>query len=140
MRSHTPKCSLTWTLYFLRALPTFMAKCPIITILATPVMTTSPYSLERTTILTKHLFSLNQTKRAFLYISLAFLFYICSKKKTDLYDKKKSIKYFRNVGLFLLFVRYNRGGVPIQGTASTKRCFYTLIHLNAYHSCAFALL
>lgn len=47
-----PAILLTGTLYFLRALPTFMARCPIITMLAAPVNTTSPYSLESTTILT----------------------------------------------------------------------------------------
>lgn len=43
---------LTGTLNFLRALATFTARCPIMNILATPVRTTYPYSLDSTTIVT----------------------------------------------------------------------------------------
>lgn len=43
---------LTGTLYFFRALPTLTARCPTMIMLAKPVRTTYPYSLERTTILT----------------------------------------------------------------------------------------
>lgn len=57
---------LTGTLNFLRALATLTARCPIMTILATPVRTTYPYSLDSTTIVTLERSQINLKKMVHL--------------------------------------------------------------------------
>lgn len=62
---------LTFTLYFLRAQTTLAPRCPTMTIPATPVITTRPYSLDRTTIFT----DLEQWQtRAYVYIDINNIF------------------------------------------------------------------
>lgn len=58
---------LTDTLNFLRALATLTARCPIIIILATPVRTTYPYSLDSTTIVTLERIKIKQIDGVFGY-------------------------------------------------------------------------
>ena len=67
---------LTLTLYFLRALPTFTARCATINTLAAPVNTTYPYSLDRTTILAHLEEEINTSKKRVLLLKVKTMYHV----------------------------------------------------------------